>query len=200
MLGHWINIYNLCYHYCCFVVLFYHKLVKLLKIALIGHYLGKHWTSMGHAKMKLNFFFLALNKLLQTTYHCCSTHRYSEAWSNESKMQNWNVTWCIKLVFSKLALLQRVWQKKNFFTELERRVKQRNSLFKKHSLFKTQVISFFKLKHIKSEGVSVMWNLFLYVFSKMWKGKYPSCLQKYYRLKLFLLLSLSRCKIGRNGQ
>ena len=91
-------------------------------------------------------------------------------------------------------------KKKNFFTELERRVKQRNSLFKKHSLFKTQVISFFKLKHIKSEGVSVMWNLFLYVFSKMWKGKYPSCLQKYYRLKLFLLLSLSRCKIGRNGQ
>ena len=114
MLGHWINIYNLCYHYCCFVVLFYHKLVKLLKIALLGHYLGKHWTSMGHAKMKLNFFFLALNKLLQMTYHCCSTHRYSEAWSNESKMQNWNVTWCIKLVFSKLALLQRVWQKKNF--------------------------------------------------------------------------------------
>ena len=57
MLGHWINIYNLCYHYCCFVVLFYHKLVKLLKIALLGHYLGKHWTSMGHAKMKLNFFF-----------------------------------------------------------------------------------------------------------------------------------------------
>ena len=56
MLGHWINIYNLCYHYCCFV-LFYHKLVKLLKIALLGHYLGKHWTSMGHAKMKLNFFF-----------------------------------------------------------------------------------------------------------------------------------------------
>ena len=64
--------------------------------------------------------------------------------SNESKMQNWYIVQCIKSVFSKLALLLRVCQR-NIFTKLERRVKQRNSPFKKKikkSPFKTQVISF----------------------------------------------------------
>ena len=49
----------------------------------------------------------------------------------------------------------------NFFTKLERRVKQKNSQFKKkkNSPFKTQVISFLNLKHIiESGGVSVMLN------------------------------------------
>ena len=50
--------------------------------------------------------------------------------SSESKMQNWYIIWCIKSVFSKLALLLRVWQR-NLFTKLERRVKQRNSPLKK---------------------------------------------------------------------
>ena len=50
----------------------------------------------------------------------------------------------------------------NFFTKLERRVKQKNSRFKKkrkNSPFKTQVISFLNLKHIiESGGVSVILN------------------------------------------
>ena len=96
--------------------------------------------------------------------------------SNEPKIQNWYVVRHTKLVFSKLALLLRVWQS-IFFTKLERRVKQRNpslstfeySPFKFFFLlFKTQVISFLNLKHtIESGGVSVMLNLVLYVF----KGK-----------------------------
>ena len=54
--------------------------------------------------------------------------------SNESKIQNSYVVRCIKSVFPKLDLLLRVWQR-NFFTKLERRVKQRSSPFKKiHSL------------------------------------------------------------------
>ena len=87
--------------------------------------------------------------------------------SNEWKMQNWyihNSTY--QITFSKLALLLRVWQR-HFFTKLERRLKQRNSLFKKNknSMFKTQVISFLNLKHIiESRGVSVMLNLVFYVF------------------------------------
>ena len=51
---------------------------------------------------------------------------------------------------------------RNFFTKLERIVKQKNSRFKKkrkNSPFKTQVISFLNLKHIiESGGVSVMLN------------------------------------------
>ena len=87
---------------------------------------------------------------------------------NESKMQNWYIVQHIKSVFSKLAVLLRVWQRR-FFTKLERRVKQRNSLFKKkNSKFISQVISFLNLKHvIESGGVLVMLNLIFYVF----KGK-----------------------------
>ena len=50
--------------------------------------------------------------------------------SNESKMQNWYFVQLIKSLFSKLALPLRVWQR-NFFTKLERRIKQRNWPFKK---------------------------------------------------------------------
>ena len=68
------------------------------------------------------------SKLLQTTYHRRFTSKHV---SSESKMQNWYVVRRIKSVFSKLALLLRVWQR-NFFTKLVRRVKQRNSPFKKN--------------------------------------------------------------------
>ena len=70
-------------------------------------------------------------KLLERTYHCRSTYRYAEArieWAKNTK--NWYVVLRIKSVFSKLALLLRAWQS-IFFTKLERRVKQRNSPFKK---------------------------------------------------------------------
>ena len=80
-------------------------------------------------------------KLPQTTYHCRYRYRYSEARIKWVKIQNSYVVRCIKSVFSKLALLLRVWQR-NFFTKLERRVKQRSSPFKKNSQFKTQVTSF----------------------------------------------------------
>ena len=50
--------------------------------------------------------------------------------SNASKKQNWYVVRRIKSVFPKLTLLLRVWEI-NFFAKLERRVKQRNSPFKK---------------------------------------------------------------------
>ena len=33
------------------------KMVKLLKIALLGPYLDKNWTSMGHAQNEAQFFF-----------------------------------------------------------------------------------------------------------------------------------------------
>ena len=46
-------IFNLCYH---IVVLKKKKLVKLLKIALLGPYLGKNWASMGHALNETQFF------------------------------------------------------------------------------------------------------------------------------------------------
>ena len=76
--------------------------------------------------------------------------------SNESKMQNLYVVRRIKSVFSKLALLLRVWQRSLFTVQ------------KKNSPFITQVISFLNLKHvIESGGVSVIVNLFFYVF----KGK-----------------------------
>ena len=45
--------------------------------------------------------------------------------SSEAKMQNWSVIPHIKSVFSNLALLLRIWQR-NFFSKLEKRVKQRN--------------------------------------------------------------------------
>ena len=61
--------------------------------------------------------------------------------SNESKMQNWYVVRRITSVFSQLALLLTVWQR-HFFTKLKRRVKKRNSTFKrKNSPFITQVMS-----------------------------------------------------------
>ena len=34
------------------------QLVKLLKIALLGPYLGKNWASMGHAQNQAQFFSL----------------------------------------------------------------------------------------------------------------------------------------------
>ena len=50
----------------------------------------------------------------------------------------------------------------NLFTKLERRVKKKNSRFKKkrkNSPFQTQVISFLNLKHIiESGGVSLILN------------------------------------------
>ena len=52
MLGHGINIYNLCYY----MVVLKKKLIKLLKIALLGHYLGKTWANMGHTQYKAQFF------------------------------------------------------------------------------------------------------------------------------------------------
>ena len=55
MLGHWINIYNLFYH---IVVL----KKKLLKIVLLGHYLGKNWASMSHTQNEAKFFFLETTK------------------------------------------------------------------------------------------------------------------------------------------
>ena len=98
------------------------------------------WSSIFFSGTQTNY-----SKWHTTVVLCIDTAQHV---SNESKMQNWNVTWCNKLFFSKLALLVGVWQKKKF-TKLERRVKQRYSLFRKHSLFKTQ-----------------MWSLFFYVFSK----------------------------------
>ena len=89
--------------------------------------------------------------------------------SNELKIQNWYVTQCIKSVFSKLALLLRVWQRISF-TKSERIVKQRNLPFrKKKSPFITEVILFLNLKHIieSGGGVLVTLNMFSYVF----KGK-----------------------------
>ena len=52
MLGHWINIYNLCYH----IVVLKKKLIKLLKIVLLGPCLGKNWASMGHTQNEAQFF------------------------------------------------------------------------------------------------------------------------------------------------
>ena len=49
MLGH----YNLCYH----IVVLKKKSAKLLKVALLGPYLGKNWASMGHTLNEAQFFF-----------------------------------------------------------------------------------------------------------------------------------------------
>ena len=81
--------------------------------------------------------------------------------SNESKMQNWYVFRRIKSVLPKLALLLRVWQR-NFFSKLERRMKQRNSPFKKIFTVKNSSYIIFKFKHtIESGGVSIILNLVL---------------------------------------
>ena len=76
------------------------------------------------------------------------------------------VVWHIKSVFPKLSLLLRVWQR-HFFTELERRVKQRNSPFKNNFYhFKLKLYtSVLNLKHTtESGGVSMMLNLvFMYL-------------------------------------
>ena len=104
----------------------------------------QHWDIFARlptAKYIVSCIHSQSGKLLQTTYHRRSTYRYAKARTSESKMQNWYVVRRIKSVFSKLALLPRVWQR-IFFTKLERRVKQRNSPFKKNSPFKTQVMSF----------------------------------------------------------
>ena len=53
MLGHSINIYNLCYH----IVILKKKTDKLLKIAILGPYLGNNWASMGHTQNEAPFFF-----------------------------------------------------------------------------------------------------------------------------------------------
>ena len=97
--------------------------------------------------------------------------------SNEPKIQNWYVVRHTKLVFSKLALLLRVWQSiffsQNWKEEWNKETRV-SVLLSTHRLnfffllFKTQVISFLNLKHtIESGGVSVMLNLVFYVF----KGK-----------------------------
>ena len=52
MLGHWTNIYSLCYH----IVVLKKISVKLLKIALLRPYLGKNWANMGHAQDEAQFF------------------------------------------------------------------------------------------------------------------------------------------------
>ena len=51
MLAHWINIYNLGYH----IVVLKKNSVTLLKIALLGPYLGKNWASMSHAQNEAQF-------------------------------------------------------------------------------------------------------------------------------------------------
>ena len=84
--------------------------------------------------------------------------------SSKSKMQNWYV---IKSVFSKLAILLRVC-KETFSLNWKEEWNKEIHRSKKNSLFKTQVILFQNFKHIiKSGGVSVILNLFFYVF----KGK-----------------------------
>ena len=68
----------------------------------------------------------------------------------------------VKSVFSKLALPLRVWQR-NFFTKLERRVKQRNSLFKKKfTVYNSSYIIFrFKTRHREQRSVSNVELIFL---------------------------------------
>ena len=80
--------------------------------------------------------------------------------SNESKMQNWYVVERIKSVFSKLALLLRVWQR-NFFTKLKRRVKQRNSPFKEKIHNSSYTIFKFKTCHREQRSVSNIKLVFL---------------------------------------
>ena len=80
-------------------------------------------------------------------------------------MQNWYIVWRIKSVFSKLALLVRVWQR-SFFTKLERRLKQRNSPFKKKNftVYKSSYFIFkFKIRHREWRSVS-NFKLVFYVF------------------------------------
>lgn len=43
-----------CYNL-CFNVVVQKKMIKLLKIALLGTYLDRNWTSMGHAQNQVNF-------------------------------------------------------------------------------------------------------------------------------------------------
>ena len=80
-------------------------------------------------------------------------------------MQNWYIVWRIKSVFSKLALPLGVWQR-NVFTKLERRLKQRNSPFKKKNftVYKSSYFIFkFKIRHGEWRSVS-NFKLVLYVF------------------------------------
>ena len=69
-------------------------------------------------------------KLLQTTITVVLCIIRRSAYQGSQKCKIDYVVWRIKSVFSKLALLLRAWQW-TFFTKLERRVKQRNSPFKK---------------------------------------------------------------------
>ena len=73
MLGHWINIYNLFYH---IVVL----KKKLLKIVLLGHYLGKNWASMSHTQNEAKFFFWKQQKKIISFQELFALSKYHTFW------------------------------------------------------------------------------------------------------------------------
>ena len=73
MLGHWINIDNLCYH---IVVLKKKNLAKLLKIALLGPYLGKNWASMGHTQNEAIYIYWKWQKEIISFQELFISSRY----------------------------------------------------------------------------------------------------------------------------